>query len=353
MFKKYCEIENTYRVDFIQKIKDLNLDPNIQFACFNKVDGSNFSIILDENDNFLYAKRTNIVSPSEKFQNCEHVINTMDLVNKIKKIKEYVIKKFDINKTYGVDKCLVQIYGELCGGMYRHHDVEKVKQAVKIQGRVSYHPDNIWIPFDGFIQISDNRIIYFNVDELADICKVADLPCQVEKFRGTLDECLNFNPEFVDDTGHVLFGLPIIEDNISEGVVIKPVYPIWFPNGERVILKNKNERFKEKTKKNKIQKIEVPLNEYEYDLILKMEECITESRLMSVFSKESPSSDNEFGKIIGCYMKDIIDEVLKENSYFESLIKNETVNFKRVKKIIQENVKKYIKPMFWNYIAKN
>lgn len=39
IFRKYNEIENTYRTDFIQKIKNLNLDPNTPFACFNKIDG--------------------------------------------------------------------------------------------------------------------------------------------------------------------------------------------------------------------------------------------------------------------------------------------------------------------------
>ena len=46
----------------------------------------------------------------------------MNLVEKIKEIKKYVMNKFNIT-----NKCLVQIYGELCGGFYRHPDVEKVK----------------------------------------------------------------------------------------------------------------------------------------------------------------------------------------------------------------------------------
>lgn len=349
IFKKYNEIENTYRTDFIQKIKNLNLDPNTPFACFNKIDGSNFSIILDEDDNFACAKRTDIVTPAEKFHNCDYVIEKMDLIEKIKEIKKYVMNKFNIVNMYNTNKCSVQIYGELCGGMYRHSDVEKVKGAVKIQGRVSYHPDNIWIPFDGFVEIDENRIIYFNVDELAEICKHVDLPCQVEKFRGTLDECLNFDVQFVDDTGHVLFGLPLIDGNLSEGVVIKPVYPMWFPNGERIILKNKNERFKEKAKKEKIQKVEVPLNENELKVLNILNEYVTESRMFSIFSKEGKLEDKLFGKVLGLFILDCITDAIKDNPEIQELIDlndKEQFDYKRVKKKFQEIAVKEVRVKF-------
>jgi Rnl2 family RNA ligase len=354
IFRKYNEIENTYRTDFIQKIKNLNLDPNTQFACFNKVDGSNFSIILDEDDNFACAKRTDIVTPAEKFHNCDYVIEKMDLIEKIKEIKKYVMNKFDITNMYNTNKCSVQIYGELCGGMYRHSDVEKVKGAVKIQGRVSYHPDNIWIPFDGFVEIDENRIIYFNVDELAEICKHVDLPCQVEKFRGTLDECLNFDVQFVDDTGHVLFGLPLIDGNLSEGVVIKPVYPMWFPNGERIILKNKNERFKEKVKKEKIQKVEDPLNENELNVLNILNTYATESRMYSIFSKEGNLNDKLFGKVLGLYILDCLNDAIKENPKIQDLINindKEIFDYKRVKKNFQEYIVKNLRVKFIEYLT--
>ena len=349
IFRKYNEIENTYRTDFIQKIKNLNLDPNTQFACFTKIDGSNFSIILDEDDNFACAKRTDIVTPAEKFHNCDYVIEKMNLIEKIKEIKKYVMNKFNIVNMYNTNKCRVQIYGELCGGMYRHPEVEKVKGAVKIQGRVSYHPDNIWVPFDGFVAIDEDRIIYFNVDELAEICKHVGLPCQIEKFRGTLDECLNFDVQFVDDTGHVLFGLPLIDDNLSEGVVIKPVYPMWFPNGERIILKNKNERFKEKAKKEKIQKVEVPLNENELKVLNILNEYVTESRMFSIFSKEGKLEDKLFGKVLGLFILDCITDAIKDNPEIQELIDlndKEQFDYKRVKKKFQEIAVKDVRVKF-------
>lgn len=351
-FRKYNEIENTYRTDYLKKIKNLNLDPNIEFACFNKIDGSNFSIILDENDNFIYAKRTEILSKEDKFQNCEYVIESMDLINKLSKIKSYVIEKYNIH-----NECIIQIYGELCGGYYRHPDVEKIKNAIKIQGRVSYNPDNTWIPFDGFVELineAEQNRIYFNVDELAEICNYAGLPCQVEKFRGTLDECLNFDPKFIDDTGHILFGLPIIKDNISEGVVIKPVTPLWFPNGERIILKNKNEKFKERIKKNKIEKDIIPLNENEKNVLNILNEYNTESRIYSVISKEGVLSDKVFGKILGLFILDCINDAIKDHPEIKNLIDlndKEQFDYKRVKNDFRNLIIQDVRSKFFEYLT--
>lgn len=357
-FKKYSEIENTYRCDYLQKVRDMGFDdPKIVYACFTKIDGSNFSMILDENDNFFCAKRTSILTNEEipKFSNADKVIEKMNIAEVMKEMKNYIKEKYaTINEFSFIedDKFILHLYGELCGGMYRHKDVEPVKNAAKIQGRVSYHPDNVWICFDGYISNStQSSRFYFSVDQLKDICSKFNIPVQIEKFRGTFDECLKYPNDFNDDTGHVLFGLPLIENNITEGVVIKPVFPIWFKNGERVILKNKNEKFKEKKKikSNEIKTAE-PLNEKEKEVLTRFYESITINRFMSVCSKEQPTSDKEFGKILGLFMKDINDEVVKENPIFDTWIKNKEIDFKRVSKLAQRNAVDFMKPLFFNYL---
>lgn len=356
-FKKYSEIENTYREDYITKVRKFEFDkPEIMYVCFTKIDGSNFSMILDENDNFLCAKRTSILSNEEisKFSRADVVIENLNMPKVMKEIKAYIKQNY-ANEISVIesDKCIIHLYGELCGGMYRHKEVEPVKNAAKIQGRVSYHPDNVWICFDGYVSNpNQSKRFYFDVDQLKDICSNFNIPYQVEKFRGTFDECLKYPNDFIDDTGHLLFGLPLIENNITEGVVIKPIKPIWFPNGERVILKNKNERFKEKKKvKSGEIKTEEPLNEKEKEVLTRFYECITISRFLSVVSKEQPTSDKEFGKILGLFMKDINDEVLKENNKFNQWIEDKEIDFKRVSKIAQRNAVEFMKPLFFNYLT--
>lgn len=355
-FKKYSEIENSYRVDYIEKIRKFEFDnPEIKYACFTKIDGSNFSMIIDENDNFLCAKRTSILTDEEtrKFSRADVAIENLNMPELMKEMKAYIKEKYANEISFiNDDKFIIHLYGELCGGMYRHKEVEPVKNAAKIQGRVSYHPDNIWICFDGYVtDPSQSEKFYFDVDQLKDICSNFKIPYQIEKFRGTLEECLEYQNDFIDDTGHLLFGLPLIENNITEGVVIKPIKPIWFPNGERVIIKNKNERFKEKKKvKSGEIKTEEPLNEMEKEALTKFYECITISRFMSVISKEAPKSEKEFGKILGLFMKDINEEVLKENEGYKKLIEDKVIDFRRISKIAQRNAVEFMKPLFFNYL---
>lgn len=357
-FKKYSEIENTYREDFIAKVREAGFDDSEKFtyACFTKIDGSNFSMILDENDEFHCAKRTSFLTLEEsaKFSRSNVVIEKMQMPELMKEIKAY-IKNFYADKIYFIksENFILHLYGELCGGMYRHKDVEPVKNAAKIQGRVSYHPDNIWICFDGYVSDANQIIkLYFGVDQLKEICLKFNIPYQIEKFRGSFDDCLKYPNDFIDDTGNILFGLPLIENNITEGVVIKPIDPIWFKNGERVILKNKNEKFKEKKKvKSGEIKTEEPLNEKEKEVLTRFYECITISRFMSLVSKEHPTSDKAFGKILGLFMKDINDEVLKENKIINEWIENKEIDIKRVSKIVQRNAVEFMKPLFFNYLA--
>lgn len=373
-FKEYNEIENSYRTKFLEKIKNAGFtDPEkYTYACFTKVDGSNFSLILDQNDNFYFASRTNILSENNNFNGCiiknlkiskNKNFENKDILFEIKKyVKEKLFKeddpRFDDVKKITNSNFYIQLYGELCGGMYKHPDVPSIKNAKKIQGRVSYHPDIVWICFDGFISSSSNDEeedsslkIHFNVDELKDICLNFDIPYQVEKFRGSFDECLKYPNTFNDDTGHILFGLPLIENNITEGVVIKPINPIWLDDGSRVMLKNKNDKFKERGKNKNSNKIitETSLNENELKILSIMNEYITESRFMSVISKNPITSDKEFGKILGLFTKDLINDVLKENEDIALKINSsDEINFKQITKIIQKEIVTFIKPLFFN-----
>ena len=58
-FKKYNEIENSYRTEFLNKIHELGYDnPMIKYVASVKVDGANFCVSIDENNKFHYSKRT-------------------------------------------------------------------------------------------------------------------------------------------------------------------------------------------------------------------------------------------------------------------------------------------------------
>ena len=281
-----------------------------------------------------------------------------DVENKLRQMKQIIFdnffKDFSFKGVKSLNDFSLTVYGELCGGMYRHPDVEKVKGATKIQGRVDYHPDNMWVPFDILLRWNDNEKEVQYICEQTQVikyCEKVNLPHEQIVFEGTLDECLNFPVEFVDTTGHDLWGLPIIEKNISEGVVIKPNYPLFFENGKRVILKNKGNKFKERICKNKERQIkDMSLNELEQKYCNIYREYITESRLLSVFSKVGQVNEKGFGMILGMFMKDMYNDFEKEYGdevhKLECELGVEQFNLSKVRKILSKEVSEFIRPLF-------
>jgi len=351
-FKSYSDIENSHNGKFVKKVREAGYDdPSIEYICFNKIDGSNFQCSIDELGNFVVGSRSNLIGRDENFQGHRRVMKNLEVKEKLTKMKSIISNDFSITQPY-----ILTVFGELCGGMYRHPEVEKVKGAVKIQGRVDYHPDNMWVPFDIYIREpgEDNKTKFIlDQDDVVKYCKMVELPYEIEMFRGTLDECLNFPLNFTDKTGNILWGLPIIEENISEGVVIKPNKAIWIGN-ERVIFKNKTDKFKERKapKTQKALKVEEPLNELEKKYFDIASEYITESRIMSVISKINilDIDDKMFGMIFGMFIKDIWKDFDKEYAdeikEIEDKTEVEDFKFSKVRKLIAKQAAEFMRPYF-------
>ena len=359
-FKAYSEIENTYNEKNIAAIREAGFDRlHSRWFCFNKIDGSNFQCSIDEDGNFICGTRSNYLGRESDFQGWRRAMKNEDVENKLHQMKQVIFDNFFKDFSYKgvrtVNEFSLTVYGELCGGFYRHPDVEKVKGAVKIQGRVDYHPDNMWVPFDILLRWNDkeDKEIQFLCDQTQVIkyCEKVGLPHEQIMFEGTFDECLNFPVEFVDTTGHDLWGLPIIEKNISEGVVIKPNFSMFFNNGKRVILKNKGTKFKERICKNKEKQIkDMSLNDLEQKYCNIYREYITESRLLSVFSKVGKVNEKAFGMILGMFMKDIYNDFEKEYGdevhKLECELDVEQFNLSKVRKVISKEVTDFIRPLF-------
>ena len=112
-------------------------------------------------------------------------------------------------------------------------------------------------------------------------------------------------------------GLPAIDDNICEGIVIRPVVPMYLKNGSRVLIKSKNERFAEKKsvkKRNKLFAEPVPYSETLQALIVEGEAYITENRLTNVLSHIGEVHfPKDFGRVMGLFSKDVLEDFLKEH----------------------------------------
>ena len=357
-FKGYTEIENIYRSDIIQMIRDLGYDkPSFEWVAEVKWDGSNLQCCIDVDGNFIVGKRTSYIGQDMNFQGFPNALEHQSLDRKLRQMKTYIRDAYKVSVPYIEDHPYgIRVYGELAGGFYKHPDVEKVKNAKIIQGRVQYHPDDVFLPFDiEIVNDMDNVIYTFTQYDVIDICQHIGLPYPIIMGRGTFDEMLEVNCIFNDETGHILFGLPILENNVAEGIVIKPNLPLTDRFGHRIMLKKKNGKFSEKSMKAPKDKKELrDLNETEIKYMEILREYITESRFMSVLSKVGEVNEKGFGMFLGMYLKDMTVDFNKEHGTeieeIEKQYDKEKFDFARVRKIVSAEARDFILPLFMSKI---
>ncbi|OJJ15040.1 RNA ligase, Rnl2 family [marine bacterium AO1-C] len=297
MFKKYTSIENTYRDEFLDRIKGHGFWED-EFIVQEKVHGANLSYWTTNGKDFFSAKRTAQLSNEEKFYNHDLILSEIqpklesiwsDLTNEIEDLKQFTI------------------FGEVIGGDYPHQAVEADRKAIMVQKGIFYSPKNHFYAFDILI----NSETYLDVEVANHYFDKQDLLYAKTIFKGNIQACLDYPNDF-NSTLPKEFNLPELTPNIVEGVVIKPIKTRHFNNGVRVILKNKNEKWSENKKYHKTIKSEEALSEK----VTKLQEAIltyvTENRLNNVLSKIGEISPKDFGKVLGMFNKDVVEDFLKD-----------------------------------------
>ncbi len=221
----------------------------------------------------------------------------------------------------------VVLYGELYGGTYAHKDIAKHRSAKKVQDGVQYRPDNAFAAFDLVLRFNDedkSRNIVTHDSNLREFCYMSGLEVVPLLFKGTFKECLKF-PNDNETLIPQILCLPSVENNISEGIVIKPAIPSYLNNGQRIMIKNKNEKFTEK-QKNKPAKLPTIIPEHIQDYVNKGMEYVNINRVNAVISKMGEVLPKDFGKLIGNMNKDVIEDFTKDNEDFQKLEKKERKN---------------------------
>jgi Rnl2 family RNA ligase len=305
LFKKYNSIENTFDKEFVAKIKLAGFG-DMLFVVQEKVHGANFCFATD-GETINTGKRTGFIEVGESFYDYEELLE---------RYKEKVIRLFTLVKEKHPDTLAVTIFGEIFGGKYPHPDVKNDFRTLCIQKGVYYCPCHEFYAFDLYLTTSDSNY-YLATDELNAFFEECGFLYAKTLFKGTIDECLQYPNDFPSYISNWL-GFPSLEDNICEGIVIRPSEPLYFHNGTRVLLKSKNSRFAEKKairKREKVLSIEPEYGETLKMLLLVSEEYVTENRLNNVISKiGSISMPKDMGKLIGLLSKDILEDFLKEHA---------------------------------------
>ena len=304
-FKKYTSIENTFDKDFLVRVQT-EVPDNREFIVQEKVHGSNVCFVTD-GQTVSFGKRTGFVEAGEKFYDYE---------NLLERYMPRVIALFSTVNESIPDLKMLAVFGEMFGGKYPHSDVKNDSKTVVIQKGVFYCPNHEFYAFDLYVN-TENSGRYLTVDEANALFERGGFFYAKTLFRGTLAECLKY-PNNAPSRISTWMGLPPLENNICEGIVIRPVEPTYLSNGARVLLKNKNARFAEKKSiKKRTPKlfVEPSYSEQLNNLLPIAEQYITENRLNNVVSKIGHVSvPKDTGKLIGLFSKDILEDFLKEHS---------------------------------------
>jgi len=321
-FKKYSSIENSYRLKFVNQIREKYSQE--KYIVQEKIHGANFSFCITHTG-IKCAKRSTFLAEKENFYNSKKVLNKYK-----NQLEQLYVENFNENDE-------VVIYGEIYGGSYPHKDVLSTRDK-KVQSGVFYAPDGDFIAFDMLVNGT-----FLSILEMNRLLDSVQIPRSEILFEGTFEECLEFPNKFLT-TLPSKKGLPLIENNFCEGVVIKPNQPLFLENGYRVIVKNKHEAFREDNGS----KVKPPTNisPISSELIEKAVPYINENRLRAVISKIGTLTKKDFGKLVGLLVKDVMEDLGKD---FEI----EEIEDKEVAKFLNKEVGNFIRPYFINIIDGN
>ncbi|WP_372366917.1 RNA ligase family protein [Candidatus Uabimicrobium sp. HlEnr_7] len=281
--------------------KDYRDWKKIEWVVTEKVHGANFCILVD-GENIHSAKRKSILEPGESFFHYQKIIA---------QYKENILELFHAIK---LEKPLIEgiyVYGELFGGQYPHSNVKSLGLS-PIQTGVYYSPDVEFLIFD-IAYVAEGKRKYIDYCSLVEKCRSVDMPYSQSLYKGAYDKAMAFEHKFITTIPEIL-GLPKIEDNYAEGIVIKPATHITVKtkkgNKIRPITKKKIEEFSE-IKYNEAKKWCPQKNNY-FDLACLY---ITKNRLRNVLSKmgDIHISSEQRKKVLDSFVVDVLEEM--QNDY--------------------------------------
>lgn len=277
-FKRYPSIENSYREKYInnwvKKSPELIFE---EFVIVEKVHGANFQILIEPH-NVQFAKRSTLLDPHETFYGYQEVMGeTEDLITTL---QHWVTQQKQDS---------IRVYGELFGA--------------NIQKGVDYGEKKRFLAFD--IEVNDVLMSQKYMLELFKELNLTHHLVPVLDIVKGLEEALNYNTKF--DTL-----LMDKDDNISEGVVIKPYNNVYsFEDGSPFYLKKKNKEFIQRAKQ-QIAKTDNHSDEYVQVREL-YKEYLTENRVTGIFSQHGEIQEpSQMGEYIKLVMDDAREDFLKD-----------------------------------------
>lgn len=359
---KYPRINGCWQLKEVAYLRLQGFDhPSYKYCITEKVHGTNLSFNMNQ-DELKVAKRNSFIKDGENFfqylrMKESNGYKVRDLWNQLAK------------EGYEIDE--LRVYGELFGGHYPYPDIKKlprIQNVQKIQKGVHYHPDINFYVFD--IMVNDR---FLPMDEVCRLCEEVNIFYARILFIGTFDECFvhsnQFQTKIPEWLGLPLFdpnekhevtrmvidrmslesGLQMIEKkityygNICEGTVIKPVIPLFYDDGSRVILKSKNDVFKVVSREGKEKRETKELSDFAMDTLELISVYINENRLRSVLSKEGTFTKKDFKKIFDLFKRDIYEDFNMNHNNLRDMLK---IDKREIDKVVGKLCTEIWRPIF-------
>lgn len=302
----------------------------VDWVVTEKVHGANFCMLTD-GEQVQFAKRKSLLDPEEDFFGY-HALRP-ELIEKAQAIWA------GLPKISGL-----RIYGELYGGGYPHPQVPTDPRVQPVQTGIWYHPSVQFICFDlAVAQGGTTRFLDFA--ELEQRCAAVELPCVRALVQGSWQEALAYPVEFPTEIP-AQFGLPVLPDNLAEGVVLKPAtdFRVTGPKGEiRPVLKRKLPRFAEDARFHGAGKWEAqasPVARSAVDtafMVAEVAPLLTRTRLESAISKVGRLSARTRNRVLTEMVEDVLDSL---SLRFSDLSEEETQS---VREWATEKVRRMVK----------
>jgi len=215
----------------------------------------------------------------------------------------------------------VILYGELFGGLYPHEQVAINKDVEAVQTGIFYSPNIDFCAYDiAFENPSNNLKVYLSYQNALGYFERFGIFHAKPLQTGKLSYLLNINVCF-ETTIPAQLRLPAIENNLAEGVVIKPFSDHFPETASRPILKLKNPEFEENRKFHQARKWsfipDVASKSGDLDFLLQdLFQYVTTNRLNNAISKiGKPNSDERRKQIEQEFLEDVFSEFNNRNDH--------------------------------------
>lgn len=293
-FIKYPKIINSAKdIQYLKNKLGETIIENQEYIITEKIHGANFSIYYDNHTNEVkLGKRTSFLEHDDNFYGFQGYFTK----EKIKEILNAFNKVFTLFDKNEVDYFI--IYGEFFGpGIQKEIDYGEYKQFLAFD--VAYVKD------DKFNLVTQNTL-YNNVDNKYLVPKIDIVP----SFSDTMNVPFDFETKINSYDG-----------NICEGIVIKPYNTVLHYKGKLLYIKRKNNKFKEKAKVPKQNKLD--LNNFS-EIINFAKSCVNVNRLNSLESKYGKLEEmSQIGNYIKWFNEDVAEDIASEFEKWNEITKKE------------------------------